>query len=172
MVWLQLKADSARYAVRDPNGHGSKDNPFAQSASDSNRRRRRSYARSPLRAPSGTRTVESYLRWADAFLASYAPRAFDCLITDIRMPGISGLELQQKLNSLGSTIPVIVVTSSNDPLTRSRSLKEGAIAYLSKPVKDEVLIRHLMAALGRDFGWRDRQRSSVVLPRNMPLARA
>jgi two-component system response regulator FixJ len=67
------------------------------------------------------------------------------------MPGISGLELQQKLNSLGSTIPVIVVTSSNDPLTRSRSLKEGAIAYLSKPVEDEVLIRHLMAALGRDY---------------------
>jgi two-component system response regulator FixJ len=88
---------------------------------------------------------------ADAFLAAYAPRAFDCLITDIRMPGISGLELQQKLNSLGSTIPVIVVTSSNDPLTRSRSLKEGAIAYLGKPVKDEVLIRHLMAALGRDY---------------------
>ena len=54
---------------------------------------------------------------ADAFLAAYAPVAFDCLITDIRMPGMSGLELQQKLNSLGSTIPVIVVTSSNDPLT-------------------------------------------------------
>jgi two-component system, LuxR family, response regulator FixJ len=66
------------------------------------------------------------------------------------MPGISGLELQQKLNSLGSTIPVIVVTSSNDPLTTSRSLKEGAVAYPSNPVKDEVLIRRLMAALGRD----------------------
>src|SRR5215510_8288044 len=87
---------------------------------------------------------------AEAFLAAYAPGSFDCLITDIRMPGTTGLELQQKLNSLGSTIPVIVVTSSNDPLTRSRSLKEGAIAYLSKPVNDEVLIRHLKTALGRD----------------------
>jgi len=88
---------------------------------------------------------------AEAFLASYAPGSFDCLITDIRMPGTTGLELQQKLNSLGSTMPVIVVTSSNDPLTRSRSLKEGAIAYLSKPVNDEVLIRHLITALGRDL---------------------
>jgi two-component system, LuxR family, response regulator FixJ len=88
---------------------------------------------------------------ADAFLAAYAPRAFGCLITDIRMPGISGLELQQKLNSLGSTIPVIVVTSSNDPLTTSRSLKKWAVAYPSNPVKDEVLIRDLMAALGLDY---------------------
>src|SRR5215470_6246978 len=87
---------------------------------------------------------------AEAFLAAYAPGSFDCLITDIRMPGTTGLELQQKLNSLGSTMPVIVVTSSNDPLTRSRSLKEGAIAYLSKPVSDEVLIRHLMTALEHD----------------------
>jgi FixJ family two-component response regulator len=47
---------------------------------------------------------------ADAFLAAYAPGSFNCVTTDIRMPGISGLELLQKLNSLGSTIPVIVVT--------------------------------------------------------------
>jgi two-component system, LuxR family, response regulator FixJ len=88
---------------------------------------------------------------AEAFLAAYTHGSFDCLITDIRMPGISGLELQQKLKSLGSTIPVIVVTSSGDPLTRSRALKDGAIAYLNKPVKDEVFIRHLMTALGRDY---------------------
>ena len=87
---------------------------------------------------------------AEAFLSAYAPGSFDCLITDIRMPGTTGLELQQNLNSLGPTIPVIVVTSSNDPVTRSRSLKEGAIAYLSKPVNDEVLICHLKTALGRD----------------------
>lgn len=88
---------------------------------------------------------------AEAFLAAYASESFDCLITDIRMPGMNGLELQQKLQSLGSTIPVIVVTSSNDPLIRSRALEDGAIAYLSKPVKDEVLIRYLITALGRDY---------------------
>lgn len=86
---------------------------------------------------------------AEAFLAAYVPGSFDCLITDIRMPGMTGLELQQKLNSLGSTIPIIVVTSSTDPEIHSRALKDGAVAYLSKPVNDEVLIRHLNAALGR-----------------------
>lgn len=87
---------------------------------------------------------------AEAFLSAYAPGSFDCLITDVRMPGISGLELQQKLKSLGSTIPVIIITSAADPLIRSRALKDGALAYLNKPVNDEVLIRHLMGALGRD----------------------
>lgn len=87
---------------------------------------------------------------AEAFLAAYAPGSFDCLITDIRMPGISGLELQQRLKSLGSTMPVIIVTSVADPLIRARALENGALAYLSKPIGDKVLIRHLMAALGRD----------------------
>jgi two-component system, LuxR family, response regulator FixJ len=88
---------------------------------------------------------------AAAFLAAYTPASFDCLITDVRMPGMNGLQLQQKLKSLGSTIPVIVVTSSNDPLIRSRMLEDGAMAYLSKPVKDEVLLRHVMTALGREY---------------------
>ena len=87
----------------------------------------------------------------EAFLAAYAPGAFDCLITDICMPGMSGLELQQHLRSLGSTVPVIVVTSSTDPASPSRALNDGAVAYLSKPVDDETLIRHLRVALGRDF---------------------
>ncbi len=87
---------------------------------------------------------------AEPFLAANASQNFDCLITDIRMPGMNGLELQQKLKTLGSTVPIIVITSSTDPLVRSRALDGGAVAYLSKPVKDEVLIGHLMAALGRD----------------------
>lgn len=86
----------------------------------------------------------------EAFLAAYAPGTFDCLITDIRMPVMSGLELQRQLRSLGSTIPVIFVTSSADPASLSRALSDGAIAYLSKPVDDETLIRHLKVALGRD----------------------
>jgi two-component system, LuxR family, response regulator FixJ len=67
------------------------------------------------------------------------------------MPGMNGLELQQMLKSMGSTIPVIVVTSSTDLLIRSCALEGGAIAYLSKPVKDEVLICHLKTALGRGY---------------------
>ena len=87
---------------------------------------------------------------ADAFLAAYAPGLFSCLITDIRMPGLSGLELQQRLKSLRSPLPVIFVTSSGDASTRSRAMAEGAIAYLTKPVCEDDLIHYLKVALHRD----------------------
>jgi FixJ family two-component response regulator len=86
---------------------------------------------------------------AEAFLAAYAPGEFDCLITDLRLPGMGGLELQRKLRALGSSLPVIVVTSAIDSLTRSRAMKDGTLAYLTKPVSDDVLILHLTAALRR-----------------------
>ncbi|KLK89654.1 hypothetical protein AA309_30155 [Microvirga vignae] len=89
---------------------------------------------------------------AKAFLAADAPGRFDCLITDIRMPGISGLELLQLLKATGSTMPVIVVTSLNDPSIRSRALESGAHAYLTKPVTDDVLLQSLKTALpGREI---------------------
>jgi FixJ family two-component response regulator len=89
---------------------------------------------------------------AEAFVATYAPGRFDCLITDIRMPGMSGLDLLQHLEAAGSTMPVIVVTSMTDPATRSRALASGAHAYLTKPVTDDVLLQSLKTALpGREI---------------------
>ena len=89
---------------------------------------------------------------AETFLAAHAPDRFDCLITDIRMPGMSGLELLQRLKAAGSTMPVIVVTSMTDPVTRSRALASGAHAYLTKPVNDDVLLQSLRSAMpGRDI---------------------
>jgi two-component system, LuxR family, response regulator FixJ len=85
---------------------------------------------------------------AEVFLAAYAPGEFDCLVTDLHMPGLGGLELQQKLRALGSSLPVIVVTSATDSLSRSRAMEEGAFAYLTKPVSQDVLLHHLTAALG------------------------
>jgi two-component system, LuxR family, response regulator FixJ len=85
---------------------------------------------------------------AEAFLAAQAPGEFDCLVTDLHMPGLGGLELLRKLRALGSPIPVIVVTSATDSLSRSRALEEGALAYLTKPVRQDALLRHLTAALG------------------------
>jgi FixJ family two-component response regulator len=84
---------------------------------------------------------------AEAFLAAYAPGKFDCLVTDLHMPGLGGLELQQKLRALGSSIPVIVVTSAADSLSRSRAMEEGAFAYLTKPVGQDALLHHLTTAL-------------------------
>jgi two-component system, LuxR family, response regulator FixJ len=83
---------------------------------------------------------------AESFLADYAPGRFDCLIADIKMPGMGGLELQQRLRALGAPIPVIIITSNTDPATRARALEAGAHAYLSKPVADEVLLLHLQSA--------------------------
>ena len=88
---------------------------------------------------------------AEAFLAANEPGSFDCLITDIRMPGMNGLEMLQHLQAAGSTLPVIVVTSMADPATQARALESGAVAYLTKPVTDEVLLQSLRIALpGRE----------------------
>ena len=85
---------------------------------------------------------------AEAFLAGLSRGRFDCVITDLHLPGISGLELQRRLKVLGSSIPVIVITSSLDPRSRNRSMEEGAFAYLTKPFSDKALIDHVRAALG------------------------
>jgi FixJ family two-component response regulator len=89
---------------------------------------------------------------AEVFLEEYVPGVFDCLIADVRMPGIDGLELQQQLRALDSTMPVIFVTSVTDPTTRVRALERGAHAYLTKPIAGDVLQRCLKSALdGDDF---------------------
>lgn len=86
---------------------------------------------------------------AETFLAEFAPGKFDCLITDLHLPGMSGLDLQKKLNALGAGLPVIVVTSALDPMSETRSMEEGAFAYLTKPFNDKVLIGHVRTALGQ-----------------------
>lgn len=85
---------------------------------------------------------------AEAFLAVYAPGVFDCLITDLRMPGMSGVELIGELRARGSSMPIIVVTSSMEAESRQLAIASGAFAYLTKPVSDELLVQHLKAALG------------------------
>ncbi len=87
---------------------------------------------------------------AEALLAGYEPGIFDCIITDVRMPGISGLDLLRRLRSLDPPVPVIVITSDTNPKTCAQALVAGAHACLTKPVEDDVLLDHLKAALGRD----------------------
>jgi two-component system response regulator FixJ len=87
---------------------------------------------------------------AAAFLADLAPGRFDCLVTDVRMPGMDGIDLQRRLRALGSTMPVVMITSAPDPAGRARALEGGACAYLAKPVDDCALLDHLRSALGHD----------------------
>jgi FixJ family two-component response regulator len=83
----------------------------------------------------------------DALLAEPAVDNFDCIVTDVRMPGIDGIELLEQLRGRGFRMPVIFITSTDDPATRRRALQSGAHAYLAKPAADEMLLAHLRSAL-------------------------
>jgi FixJ family two-component response regulator len=86
---------------------------------------------------------------AEQFLDSEARHTAACLIADIRMPGMSGLELQTKLKAQKSSIPIIFVTAHGDAEMRIHALREGAVEFLTKPVNDAVLLEIIHAALKR-----------------------
>ena len=84
---------------------------------------------------------------AEEFLESDRRGETACLITDLSMPGMSGLELQAKLKAEGSRIPIIFVTAHGDAKMKARAMTAGAIEFLSKPFDDEVLLDKVRAAL-------------------------
>jgi len=84
---------------------------------------------------------------AEAFLASYAPGAFTAVITDVRMPGMNGLELLAHIKRSDPDLPVIVVTSAMDAQTHKRATDGGAWAFLVKPVRNADLLNHLATIL-------------------------
>jgi FixJ family two-component response regulator len=86
---------------------------------------------------------------AEAFLESGHQQATGCLITDIRMPGMSGLELQARLNAEHCRIPTIFITAHGDEEMRFQALRGGAVEFMPKPFDDEVLIESVQAALER-----------------------
>ena len=86
---------------------------------------------------------------AEDFLDSDAPANTDCAVLDLRLPGISGFELQQKLAADGQRIPAIIITAEGDDRTRDEALAGGVIAFLKKPFKEEVLLGAIDSALKR-----------------------
>src|ERR1700738_180712 len=84
---------------------------------------------------------------AEEFLKSGQQHQTACLITDIRMAGISGLELQARLNAEHCRIPTIFITAHGDAQMRMRALRAGAVEFLSKPFDDEALLETVRAAL-------------------------
>jgi FixJ family two-component response regulator len=70
-----------------------------------------------------------------------------CLIVDVRMPGMSGLELQQQLTTAQCPLPILFITAHGDAATRARALRAGAVGVLDKPFSDEVLLRAVQASL-------------------------
>lgn len=88
---------------------------------------------------------------AEAFLTAYDPRRPGCLILDVRMPGLSGLSLQQRLLELDAHLPIIIVTGHADVAMAVRAMKAGAFHLLEKPVNDQVLLDHVQDAIAKDL---------------------
>src|SRR6516162_3682899 len=84
------------------------------------------------------------------FLDTYKPSQPGCLVLDVRMPGMSGLELQQQLNLRGATIPVIFITGHGDIPMAVEAMQHGAFDFLQKPFRDQDLIDRLQRALAKD----------------------
>ncbi len=84
---------------------------------------------------------------AEAFLSSDCIGKTRCLILDIVMPGMTGLDLQQELTRRGQEIPVIIITARKDEALRARAFEQGAVRFLNKPFSDTALLDALNAAL-------------------------
>jgi FixJ family two-component response regulator len=84
---------------------------------------------------------------AEEFLRSGQQHDTACLITDIRMPGMSGLELQAQLNADHCRIPTIFITAHGDAKMRMQAMRSGAVEFLAKPFDDEALLESVRAAM-------------------------
>jgi len=87
---------------------------------------------------------------ASEFLEVYKQNQLGCLVLDVRMPGMSGIELQQQLNLRGATIPVIFITGHGDIPMAVEAMQHGAFDFLQKPFRDQDLIDRIQRALERD----------------------
>ena len=92
--------------------------------------------------------VEAFATAAD-FLAAYRTDRFGCIIIDVRMPGMDGIQLQQKLIERGSPLPIIFLTGHGDIPTSVRAIKAGAVDFLTKPISREKLVAAVRAAIGQ-----------------------
>lgn len=82
------------------------------------------------------------------FLDSLGARQPDCLVLDLQMPGLTGLEVQRMLAGARVRFPTIIITAHDEPETRARCLAAGVVAYLCKPLHDELLLDAITTAVG------------------------
>jgi len=88
---------------------------------------------------------------ATAFLRDYSEKMAGCIVLDIRMPGMDGMELQKKLNDRHSILPIIFVTGHGDVPMAVDAMKEGAVDFIQKPYREEALLEKIEAALAQDL---------------------
>lgn len=100
---------------------------------------------------------------AVAFLAALPEAGDGCIVTDVRMPELDGIELQRRLRALGNPMPVVVMTGHGDVALAVEAMKAGAVDFIEKPFSDEVLLAAVRAALARrsDELGREAQRAEI-----------
>jgi FixJ family two-component response regulator len=112
-------------------------------------------------------TVQTYAS-APEFLAAFDARRGGCLVLDIRMPGMSGLELQEELNARGAMLPIIFITGHGDVPMAVEAMQRGAMDFLQKPFRDQDLLDRITEAMAKDragrelLGNRERIRARVT----------
>lgn len=94
---------------------------------------------------------------AEAFLEKYNPRQCGCLVLDVRMPGMSGLELQRRLADLDIAMQVIILTAYPETATAVKAMKAGALDFIEKPYSPQVLLDHVHNALEQELRDRSEQ---------------
>ena len=102
---------------------------------------------------------------AREFLSSRRPNVASCLVLDVRMPGLSGLDLQFELAKVGVQMPIIFVTGHGDIPMSVQAMKAGAVEFLAKPFRDQALLDAINQAIERDRVTRRQRAKSVELRR-------
>ena len=106
--------------------------------------------------------VESFAS-ADAFLLKKSPDAPSCLVLDVRLPGLSGLDFQRELAARDARIPIIFLTGHGDIPMSVRAMKAGAVEFLTKPFRDQDLLDAVRLALERDRARREQDKEVMIL---------
>lgn len=104
--------------------------------------------------------VETYAS-AEAFLESYDPGRPGCLVLDLKMPGMSGIELQAELGRRGIGLPIIFLTAFGDIPTTVRAIQAGAVDFLTKPVQAKPFLERIQAALAQDIHRYERAQAAM-----------
>ena len=99
----------------------------------------------------------------EAFLRQYDPAVPGCLVLDVAMPGVDGLELQRQLVDAGCPLPIVFITAHGDIPTSVRAMRAGALNFLAKPVQDEVLLMAVSEAVNADSVARRAQRDMTLV---------
>lgn len=101
------------------------------------------------------------------FLHSFDSKQSGCILIDVRMPGISGIELQQKLKELGATMPIIIMTGHGDITMAVQAMKEGAFEFLQKPFRDQDILDTIAKAMEEDESNREKYKLKEDLQRRV-----